>query len=101
MKVFKGKLEDTPDILLPNKYISETAPEAYDMYIQGTNHFNYTDLALFSPTMVKMIMGSIGRDSGTETDPLYVIEKMNEISLNFFDSYLKDEGEFILPTLEY
>ena len=84
-----------PSIVLAEKLIPDTAPNAYEVYFAGTNHFSVTDLPLFSPILVKMINGSIKKDAGgQEADKYYVIEKMNSVVLEFFDAYLKGEGSF-------
>lgn len=84
-----------PGIVLPEKLIQDTAPNAYEVYFEGTNHLSVTDLPLFSPTLVKMINGAAKKYTGEqEADKYYVIEKMNSIVLKFFDANLKGEGRF-------
>lgn len=84
-----------PSIVLPEKLILDTAPHAYEVYFKGTNHFSVTDLPLVSPILVKMINGSIKNSGGGQgADKYYVIEKMNSVVLEFFDSYLKGSGNF-------
>lgn len=85
-------------IELPQKLISETAPQAYDMYIAGTNHMSLTDLPLFSPLLVKLLSGTTDKMSSEQkADKYAVIEKMNSTVLQFFDCYLKDKGSFHTP----
>lgn len=88
--------EDDQVAILPHEYIEDTASEAYNMHIIDTNHFSFTDLSLVSPFLVKMIMGSISSNSETERDASEVLEEMNGIILDFFNSYLKNDGEFSL-----
>lgn len=84
-----------PDFVIPQKLILATAPNAYEIYIAGTNHMSLTDLPLFSPFLVNMICGSIKNSGrGQEADKYYVIETMNSIVMEFFDCYLKGEGSF-------
>lgn len=84
-----------PNIVIPQKLISATAPKAYEVFIQGTNHMSLTDLPLVSPFLVKMISGSTKKMGGVqEADKYYVIEKMNSIVLEFFDCYLKSKESF-------
>lgn len=84
-----------PDIVIPQKLISASAPKAYEVYIEGTNHMSLTDLPLFSPFLVKMICGSVKNKIGVqEADKYYVIETMNSIVLEFFNCNLKGEGSF-------
>lgn len=84
-----------PNVIIPQKLISATAPKAYEVYIAGTNHMSLTDLPLVSPFLVNMINGSIKKSGGgQDADKYYVIEKMNSIVLEFFNCYLKGEGSF-------
>lgn len=84
-----------PNLVLPQKYISETAPDAYEVYIKGTNHLSLTDLPIVSPFLANTINGST--DKGTSAHPAdqyKVLETMNELVLKFFNSYVKGEGSF-------
>jgi len=77
------------------KHVSATAPHAYVVHIAGTDHQSLTDLPITSPFLVSMITSSVKKAGGGETDDkYYVIEKMNEIVLSFFNVYLKGEGSF-------
>ncbi len=77
------------------KHVSATAPKAYEVHITGTDHQSLTDLPLVSPFLVSMITNSVKKAGGGETaDKYYVIEKMNDIVLVFFNVYLKGEGNF-------
>jgi dienelactone hydrolase len=68
-----------------NFYATKNAVCAYETVFKDAGHLNFTDLPLFSPTLAKMLgVGTI--------DERYCIETMNEIVLEFFDSYLKDAG---------
>ena len=70
-----------------NNVVLAHARHGYSTYIAGTGHMNYTDLPLFSPFLADML--------GTgDVDAKACILKMNEITLDFFDCYLKDGGEF-------
>lgn len=70
-----------------NNVVLNHAANGYDTYIAGTGHMNYTDLPLFSPFLADML--------GTgKVDAEACILKMNEITLAFFDCYLKGEGAF-------
>lgn len=88
-------LKANTDCVYPNKVISKTASDAYEVYIKGTNHMSFTDMPLVSPFIVNMINGSIKNSSSDgKADKYYVIEKMNSIVLEFFDCYLKNKGSF-------
>lgn len=68
-----------------NFYATQNAVSAYETVFKGAGHLNFTDLPLFSPTLAKMLgVGTI--------DERYCIATMNEVVLEFFDSYLKDAG---------
>lgn len=76
------------------KHISATAPNAYEVHLAGTNHMSFTDLPLVSPFLVSVINSSVHIGGGHAADKYYIIEKMNDIVLQFFDVYLKGEGAF-------
>lgn len=76
------------------KHVTVTAPNAYEVHIKGTNHMSLTDLPLSSPFLASMISSSVKHVGGETADSLSVIEKMNDIVLQFFDVYLKGEGSF-------
>jgi dienelactone hydrolase len=69
-----------------NFYVTQNAVKAYETVFLKSGHLNFTDLPLFSPILAKMLgVGTI--------DEKYCIETMNEVVLEFFNSYLKDAGE--------
>lgn len=87
--------ETDPDLVLPQEYILDTAPNSHVVYIKGTNHLSLTDLPLVSPVLANMINGSTDKGSNAISENKYeVLETMNEIVLNFFNSYVKKAGEF-------
>lgn len=77
-----------------NKYISSISPNAFEVCIKGSNHMSYTDLPLFSPLLAKQLSGISGGSSEAKVDKYYCIETMNELVLEFFNCYIKDEGSF-------
>jgi dienelactone hydrolase len=81
--------------VVAEKHVTATAPQAYEVHIAGTDHQSLTDLPLASPFLVSMITTSVEKAGGGETADKYdVIEKMNDIVLEFFNVYLKGEGSF-------
>ena len=70
-----------------NNVIMDNAAEGYSVYFEGTAHMNFTDLPLFSPALAK----SLGMG---DRDPAECIDKINSITLEFFDRYLKGIGDF-------
>ncbi len=70
-----------------NNVIMENATTGYSTYFEGAQHMNFTDLPLFSPLLAKNLgMGKV--------DPEECIDRINQITLDFFNTYLKGEGEF-------
>jgi hypothetical protein len=59
--------------------------DARETVFRGTGHLNFTDLPLFSPILAEKL--GIG-----PADARSAIVTMNEIVLEFFNSYLKNEG---------
>jgi dienelactone hydrolase len=77
------------------EHVLISAPHAYRVHIRGTDHQSVTDLALSSPFFVSVITGLVPKAGGGESaDKLYVIETVNDLTLKFFNSYLKGEGNF-------
>ena len=73
--------------LYVNGCVLANAKDASYTYFKGSEHMNFTDLPLFSPFLAsKLGMGSI--------DAKECIKTMNGIVLQFFDHYLKGQGEF-------
>ncbi len=70
-----------------NNVILDNAKEGFRTCILGTKHMNYTDLPLIAPGAAKMLgLGPVDTEK--------CILKMNEITLDFFNCYLKGEGTF-------
>lgn len=92
------QLAQYPDYQFINRVASATAPASFEVSIKGANHMSLTDLPLFSPFLVSIINQSTEKmnPSTTSSDSRMVIETMNKIVLNFFDCYLKGEGEFTM-----
>ncbi|MCM1387422.1 MAG: hypothetical protein NC231_08850 [Bacillus sp. (in: Bacteria)] len=73
-----------------NTYLLDNAVDAREAHFDGTEHMDFTDLPLFAPALAKML----GKG---EVDSSEFIPEMNSIILNFFNYYLKGEGE---PNIE-
>jgi dienelactone hydrolase len=83
------------------KHVDATAPNAFEVHIAGTDHQSLTDLAINSPFIVSLITSTVTKAGGGESaDKYYVIEKMNDLILAFFNTYLKGEGSFA-PSATY
>lgn len=77
---------DTIDALYVNNVVLENALDSKHTYFVGSGHMNFTDLPLLSPVLASML--------GTGTiDETECVKTMNEIILQYFDYYLKGEGE--------
>ncbi len=70
-----------------NDVVLEHASKGYETWFKGSAHMNFTDLPLFSPMLAKLL-GTGSVDAGE------CIDQVNAVVLAFFDSFLKDAGEF-------
>ena len=71
-----------------NMYTVEHAKIGKNVVIEGTGHMNFTDLPVFSPFLAGML--------GTgERDSREAIEITNDCVREWFDCYLKNDGNYI------
>jgi len=82
------------DTTIAERHVTATAPDAFEVHLAGTDHMSMTDLPLVSPALVSLINMSVPKAGGHEANPLATTEKLNEIILQFFNTYLKGEGSF-------
>ena len=75
------------DYPYPNNMIRKNADVYFSTYFEGSLHMDYTDLPFFSPALAKML------GSG-DVDNEYVMTTVNSLAVEFFDCYLKGEGQF-------
>jgi dienelactone hydrolase len=69
--------------------LSNSAGNAFSVHISGAGHLALTDLALSSPFLVGLL------DTTPSTrDPTETLHLINGLSLEFFDHFLKNQGEF-------
>ena len=73
-----------------NKYVLDNAIDGREAHFDGTEHMDFTDLPLFAPVLAK----NLGKGS---VDSSEFIPEMNSMILNYFNYYLKGEGE---PNIE-
>lgn len=73
-----------------NKYLLDNAIDGREVHFDGTEHMDFTDLPLFASALAK-ILGKGDVDSSE------FIPEINSIILNYFNYYLKGEGE---PNIE-
>lgn len=69
--------------------LSDTDATAFNVYISGVGHLTLTDLALTSPFFTRILNGQ-----KPTTDTKYCLKTINKVCLEFFDCYLKGEGDF-------
>ena len=70
-----------------NNVVQKNAENAYQTYFVGAGHMNFTDLPLISPFFAEKL--------GTgEIDPEQCTDTLNKLILDFYDHYLKGQGEF-------
>lgn len=81
----QGHGEGYEDESYVNRYVLDRAVDGREMYFANTEHMDFTDLPLLSPFLASMFgKGSI--------DPDEFIPRLNDIILNYFNYYLKNEG---------
>ena len=83
-------LGEWPQYAENHALLSDTGATAFNVYISGVGHFTLTDLALASPVLTRIFNG---QKSTTSTE--YCLKTINKACLEFFDCYLKGQGEFI------
>lgn len=70
-----------------NNVVLDNAVDAHQTYFTGTDHMNFTDLPLISPFFASQLgTGSI--------DPGVCTDQLNALILDFFNCYLKGQGDF-------
>lgn len=77
------------DVPYANNLLHDNAVCGYRTYITGTGHMNYTDLPMFCPILAK----NLGTGEVNASDCMMTV---NRITRDFFDCFLKGEGEFIV-----
>jgi dienelactone hydrolase len=74
-------------VVYANNVILDNATEGYSTYFAGAKHMDFTDLPLFSPILANMLgSGDVNSEE--------CIDQINQITLDFFNCYLKGNGEF-------
>jgi len=82
-------LSEWPQYAQNANYLSTPQPNIYNVYMQGANHFTLTDLSLSSPFLSYVLSGK-----KQKIDTEYCLETINNICLNFFNSYTKGTSDF-------
>lgn len=82
----QGKEGAAQSVLYVNNVVLEHAVDSRHTYFAGSGHMNFTDLPLFAPPLASLLgTGSVDEEE--------CIKTMNEIILDFYNGYLKGEGE--------
>jgi pimeloyl-ACP methyl ester carboxylesterase len=76
--------------------LSDSAATTFSVHISGVGHLALTDLALSSPFLVGLLDRTPATRDSTETLLL-----INGLSLEFFDHFLKNQGEFTGHQTDY
>lgn len=69
--------------------LSNTNATAFNVHISGVGHLTLTDFALTSPFLTRILNGQ-----KSTTDSKYCLKVINKVCLEFFNCYLKGNGEF-------
>jgi dienelactone hydrolase len=83
-----GILEERPQYAANYRMLFDTDATAFNVYIRGVGHLALTDFALTSPFLTRILDG---KKPTTET--VSCLKAINKICLEFFNSYLKGDGE--------
>jgi len=76
--------------------LSDSGATAFNVHISGAGHLALTDLALSSPFLVRLL-----DRTPTTRDSTEVLHLINRLSLEFFDYFLKNQGEFTGHQTDY
>ena len=68
-----------------NDYLGENAVDYREVIFNGAGHLNYTDLPMIAPPLAAML-------GGGDVDAAECLKNVNEVVLNYFNFYLKEEG---------
>lgn len=82
-------LAERPQYAANYSILSDSDANTFDVYISGVGHLTLTDFALTSPFLTRLF----DRQKST-TEAVYCLKTINKVCLEFFNSYLKGEGEF-------
>jgi len=82
-------LGQRPQYAANYRMLLDSNENAFHVYISGVGHLALTDFALTSPFLTRLLDG---KKPTTETE--YCLKTINKVCLEFFNSYLKGDGEF-------
>ncbi len=85
-------LPETNGVTYVNFNTGAHAKDFREVIINGISHLNFTDLAMVSPIMAKAMCQGTASSGVATVNARTAIETINEIVLEYFNYYLKDEG---------
>lgn len=71
--------------------LADTDGNVFNVHLSGVGHLALTDLALSSPFLVRLL-----DRTPTTRDSVEVLSTINQLSLDFFNDYLLNEGVFTI-----
>jgi len=83
-------LGEQPQYAANYSMLSDTDATTFNVYISGVGHLALTDFALTSPFLTSIL----DSEKSTTEKAVYCLKTVNKVCLEFFDAYLKGEGEF-------
>ncbi|MFO7611476.1 MAG: alpha/beta hydrolase [Clostridia bacterium] len=84
-------LAKRPQYAANHAMLTDTEATAFNVHISGVGHLGLTDFSLTSPFLTR----TLDRMKSTKEKAIHCLETINMVCLEFFDCYLKGEGEFI------
>lgn len=90
-----GILSENTTYTQNERFLNDADSITYNVHIKGAGHMTLTDLSLFSPILSNILQGG-----SVKVDARECLETINELALNYFDTYLKGTGSFN-PQREY
>jgi dienelactone hydrolase len=83
-------LGERPQYAANYRMLLDNDATAFNVYISGVGHLALTDFALTSPFLTRIS----DRKKLTTEKTVYCLKTINKVCLEFFNSYLKEEGGF-------
>lgn len=84
-------LGDRPQYAANYALLTTDVTSVFNVHISGVGHLALTDFALSSPLLTRIL----DRQDTTEERTIYALKTINKVCLEFFNSYLKETGDFV------
>ena len=81
--------DDWPQYAQNYTLLTSSNSNIFNVYISGVGHFDLTDLSITSPILTRFF-----NQKKSTTNAKDCLKLINKICLEFFNCYLKGEGEF-------